>query len=183
MTQKAEQLAREIAREAHAGQVDKLGRDYLEAHLAPIAAGAALFESSAPRAEAAAWLHDVLEDTDVTARELADRGVAPDVVSAVESVTRRPGEAYERLIDRACAHPVGRYVKLVDNAWNLASNPELAEVLPERAHELRAERYLPARVRLLAATGLHEDSPEIARLDRVLDERLTRLPAADPPSR
>lgn len=160
-----------LARRAHAGQVDRLGRDYFTAHLSPIAAGASLF---GPTVEAAAWLHDVIEDTGMTAEQLLAEGVDPEVVAAIESVSRRTGadgriEPYEELIRRASAHPVGRLVKLVDNAWNLASNPELATVDPEKARELREERYLPARDRLLASIGINACWLGYLELRRVLD--------------
>lgn len=142
-----------LAREAHAGQRDKVGRDYFEAHVLPIAAGASLFGETA---EQAAVLHDVLEDTELTAADLLARGVGPEVVAAVESVTRREGETYDGFITRAARHPVGKLVKLVDNAWNIMSNPELAEQDPEKAQQLLEERYLPARDRLLASIGINQ---------------------------
>ena len=49
--------ARDLAHRAHAGQVDKAGRPYIE-HVARVAAAV----SDDPEAEAVAWLHDVLED-------------------------------------------------------------------------------------------------------------------------
>lgn len=51
--------AKELAHRAHAGQVDKAGRPYIE-HVARVAAAVA----DDPLAEAVAWLHDVLEDCD-----------------------------------------------------------------------------------------------------------------------
>lgn len=161
-----------LAREAHAGQTDKLGRDYFSAHLAPIAAGAALFGEPAERA---AWLHDVIEDTEVTADALLERGVDRDVVAAVESVSRRSDESYEQLIRRASAHPVGRLVKLVDNAWNIMSNPELAAVDPARARQLLEERYYPARDRLLAAIGINRCWLGYEELLSVLEGERERL--------
>ena len=175
--------AREIASREHRGQVDAAGRDYVEAHLTPIAEAAAVF---GPDAEAAGWLHDVIEDTDVTAEQLAEWGVSAEVIAAVESVTRRSDETYAQLIDRSCAHPLGRLVKLADNAWNITSNPVLARTDPQRAATMLAEKYLPARARLLAAAGLNEKSPDVVRLRAVLDRHHTRLqaaPASDPTSR
>lgn len=160
------QAVSDLARRAHAGQIDRLGRDYFRAHLSPIAAGASLF---GPTVEAAAWLHDVIEDTGMTAAGLLAEGVDPLVVAAVESVSRREGEPYEEMIRRASAHPVGRLVKLVDNAWNIASNPELATVDPVKARELLEERYLPARDRLLAAIGINACWLGYLELQRVLD--------------
>ena len=49
--------AKDLAHRAHAGQVDKAGRPYIE-HVARVAARVA----DDPEAEAVAWLHDVLED-------------------------------------------------------------------------------------------------------------------------
>lgn len=136
---------RSLVARAHAGQVDKLGRDYITAHLEPIA------ESLKPHgedAEMAGLLHDVLEDTPVTAGALLTAGVPPHVVRAVESVSKRTGEPYDDLIQRAAADPLGRLVKLADNARNLESNDALAKTDPETATRLR-EKYERARKRLL----------------------------------
>lgn len=155
-----------LAREAHAGQVDKVGRDYFEAHVLPISAGASLFGETV---EQAAILHDVLEDTDLTATDLLARGVDPEVVSAVESVTRRAGEPYDQFIARAARHPVGKLVKLVDNAWNIMSSPELAERNPDLAQRLLEGRYYPARDRLLASIGINECWLGYVELQSVLE--------------
>jgi (p)ppGpp synthase/HD superfamily hydrolase len=58
-------IAEDIARRAHAGQVDKAGLDYIT-HPARVAAGVRL-HGGKNEAVAAAWLHDVLEDCDVSA--------------------------------------------------------------------------------------------------------------------
>ena len=158
--------AREFARRAHAGQRDKAGRKYFEGHLEPIATAAQVF---GPDVVAAAWLHDVLEDTAATAEDLAHAGIPADVVAGVESVTRRSGETYSELIQRACADSVGRFVKLVDNAWNITANPNLAEVDPARAASLLKRRYEPARRQLLEACGLDLAAPAVLEIQRVLD--------------
>jgi (p)ppGpp synthase/HD superfamily hydrolase len=137
---------RALAAHAHEGQTDKLGRDYYSGHLEPIAAALA---EHGPLAEMAGLLHDVLEDTDLTAADLLERGVPGDVVRAVESVSKREGESYEELIARAAADPLGRLVKLADNAHNLASNAELARTDPEAAARLRV-KYETARRTLLS---------------------------------
>lgn len=138
---------RELVRQAHAGQVDKQGRDYITAHLEPIAG---LLAQHGEDAEMAGLLHDVLEDTHVTSADLRGAGVPPHVVRAIESVSKRPGEAYDQLIERAASDPLGRLVKLADNRWNLDSNAALAEVDPVKANELRL-KYEKARARLLRA--------------------------------
>jgi (p)ppGpp synthase/HD superfamily hydrolase len=137
----------DFARRAHAGQVDRQGRDYFEHHLLPISA---LLRPFGDDAATAGLLHDVLEDTEATAEDLRALGLPDAVVTAVESVTRRDDEPYEALIERAAAHPLGRLVKLADNWHNLSSNAELARHDPDQAARLR-ERYEGARARLTAS--------------------------------
>jgi hypothetical protein len=158
--------ARELARRAHSGQRDKVGRDYFEGHLVPIASAAQVF---GPDAVAAAWLHDVLEDTDVTIEDLGRAGIPPNIIAAVESVTRGSDETYSELIRRACADPVGRFVKLVDNAWNITSNSTLADVDPARAASLLERRYQPARRQLLTACELDPTAPSVREMQNILD--------------
>ena len=140
-----------FVKQAHAGHTDQLGRDYFERHLRPIADK--LIDHSR-EAEMAGLLHDVLEDTDVTAEQLRELGVPEIVVTAVESVTKRDDEPYEQLIERSAAHPLGCVVKLADNALNLESNPALAAVNPEKAARL-ATKYTTARTVLLEAQAAH----------------------------
>lgn len=158
--------ARKFAQHAHTGQLDKAGRDYFDGHLLPIATAAQVF---GPDVVAAAWLHDVLEDTAATAEDLARAGIPSHVIAGVESVTRRSGEAYSELIQRACADFVGRFVKLVDNAWNITANPNLVRVDPARAASLLKRRYEPARQELLAACALDLVAPAVLEMQRVLD--------------
>ena len=48
-------------------------------------------------AEAVAWLHDILEDTDVTAEDLLWSGVPEEVVTTVELLTHPRWEPYKDL--------------------------------------------------------------------------------------
>lgn len=155
--------ARSIAVRAHAGQVDAQGRDYVEHHLRPIAEALAVF---GPYAAAAGWLHDVIEDTDVTAEDLRAAGVPAFVIEAVVAVSRVPGEPYPALIARAIAHPLGRLVKLADNTLNVVSNPALALTDPDRARSMLEGRYLPARASLL--DGIDADPALLDEMNRRL---------------
>jgi (p)ppGpp synthase/HD superfamily hydrolase len=137
-----EHRALELVRQAHAGQVDKQGRDYVEHHLRPIAESLRPFGA---QAYLAGLLHDIVEDTQIGYPELLDQGFPVLVVEAVRSVTRVAGERYSDLIDRAAADPLGRLVKLADNWHNLSSLDALADE-DDRAR-LRL-RYETARERL-----------------------------------
>lgn len=157
----------ELARESHAGQQDKAGGDYFGSHLTSIAAGAEVFGEQVVKA---AWLHDIIEDTPLDAADLLSRGAEQEVVSAVESVTRRKDETYTELIGRACANEIGRLVELVENAWNITSSPALAAINPDEAQSMLENRYYPARERLLAAAGLSLESPALVEMQKRLDE-------------
>jgi (p)ppGpp synthase/HD superfamily hydrolase len=105
------------------------------------------------RPQAAALLHDALEDTKLTAQELRAAGLPIDVVDAVVASTRRPGQSYERYLEQVARHPIARQVKLADLADNLANNQRLPNA-PDVA--ARIERYERA-IRRLRAVG--ETSP------------------------
>lgn len=148
--------ARHLARTRHAGQVNKQGMDYYEAHLAPIADRLAPYGDEAV---IAGLLHDIVEDTDTSLDELLLLGASPAVVRAVDSVTKREGEPYEGLIARAAADPLGRKVKLADNAQNLDDNADLAATDPDTAARLLT-KYERARTVLLAAQEGATDGQE-----------------------
>lgn len=131
--------ASELAARAHAGQVDKTGRPYVE----HVYAVRDLLAAHGEHARMAGVLHDVLEDTDLTADDLRARGCPEEVVRAVLAVSRRPDETYDELIARAAADPLGRLVKLADNAHN-SDEARLAALPAEQAERLRA-KYARAR--------------------------------------
>lgn len=67
----------------------------------------------------AAVLHDVLEDTTTTARELERQGFPRPVVAAVRAPTRRRAEDYLDVIARLARHPLACAVKVADLRDNL----------------------------------------------------------------
>ncbi len=107
--------AREVAVHAHAGQRDKAGEPYIR-HCQRVADAI-----QGDKAKTVAFLHDVLEKSPGwTAERLLDSGFSPEVVSAVESLTRRPGETKDALTIRATANPLSLEVKRADLNDNLA---------------------------------------------------------------
>lgn len=137
-----------LAEHAHRGQVDKAGRPYIN-HPRAVAA-MLLVDGHGVHAAMAGMLHDIVEDTFVTLADLRAAGYPAEVIDAVDSVTRRPGETYMDMIRRAAAHPLGRLVKLADNRHN--SNPDRLALLPEADAARLRKRYEKARAVLLAST-------------------------------
>ena len=110
-------LARGIAFVAHRGQHDRSGLPYID-HPGRIAER---FDPvTEPVAAAAAWLHDVLEDSDLTAQELFEAGVVPAVIDVVQLLTRTPDVAADEYYARIRRNPVARRVKLADIDDNTA---------------------------------------------------------------
>lgn len=110
------EAARLVATAAHAGQVDKGGAPYIE-HPAFVA-DRVRWLGGDEASVAAAWLHDVVEDTAVSLDALASVFPAR-VVEAVDGLTRRQGEEYEAFVARAAAGARSRLVKLADVEHNL----------------------------------------------------------------
>lgn len=104
-----------LATKAHAGQVDKAGRAYI---LHPMAVAAAL-SGEPEEVIVAALLHDVVEDGGVTLAFLAEAGFSEPVVSAIDALTRRPGESYNAYLDRVAENPIAAKVKIADAEHNL----------------------------------------------------------------
>lgn len=129
-----------IAARAHAGQVDKAGEDYL-AH--PLRVAARVVDAG-DEVVAAALLHDVLEDSELTLAALSEAGLPAQVVETVDHLTRRPGEAYETAVRRAAAHPLAVIVKRADIADN--SDPARLARLPEGLRSRLQAKYARALV-------------------------------------
>jgi len=112
-----------IAREAHAGQTRRGGAPFIE-HPRRIA------ESLGdPQLACAAWLHDVLENTTLSARELLALGVDEPTVRRVEELTHPPDEPYEAYIERIRGGSAeARTVKIHDLVDNLTDNPSPEQV-------------------------------------------------------
>jgi (p)ppGpp synthase/HD superfamily hydrolase len=104
------------------------------------------------RVQAAAVLHDVLEDTDVTVGELIAAGLSIEVVDAVVALTHRPGQSYERYVEQVACDTIARAVKLADLADNLANNKRLPHAPVVVARIERYERAI-RRLRAVSATS------------------------------
>ncbi len=138
MTQTLER-AIAIAATAHAGQVDKGGAPYI---LHPLKV---MLRMSTLEQRIVAVLHDVVEDCGVSLDDLRKEGFSEEVLSAIESVTKVPGESYEDFVDRAAQNPIGRVVKLAD----LEENSDLSRIDSPSWEDLeRVEKYRRAIARL-----------------------------------
>jgi (p)ppGpp synthase/HD superfamily hydrolase len=91
-----------------------------------------------------AILHDVIEDTSVTAEDLRREGFDEAVLAAVECVTHRKAESYADYVVRCKGDQIGRRVKLADLEDN--ARPSRALLRPDRIEPdvARLRKYLLA---------------------------------------
>ena len=108
-----------IAAEAHAGITDKGGAPYI---LHPLRM---MMDLTSAEERIVAVLHDVCEDCPGwTFERLRGEGFSEEILTALDSVTKREGETNEEFALRAAVNPIGRRVKLAD----LRDNSDLSRI-------------------------------------------------------
>ena len=130
----------EIATEAHKGQYDKAGKDYIGHPLRVMEMGKTEEE------KIVGVLHDVIEDTDWTFEKLAEEGFSDEVIAALRCVTKiSENENYDDFIDRVKKNPLAVAVKIND----LTDNMDIRR-LPYLSDKdvKRLKKYLKAYKRL-----------------------------------
>lgn len=105
-----------LARLWHIHQVDKAGLPYTLHVLRVGLAGGTTDEM------VVGFLHDILEDTPVTAEFLMEEGFTTEQIAAVELLTRPKGMEYQDYIDRVNDNSLARAVKIHDLQDNLHRN-------------------------------------------------------------
>jgi len=103
----------EIALKAYSGQKDKAGETYILHPLRIMAKMESVEEMCV------ALLHDVIEDSEITAENLFAGGLPSSVVIAVEALTKLEGENYEEFIDRVMDNSLATKVKIADIEDNI----------------------------------------------------------------
>lgn len=104
----------DIAKEAHKGQVDKAGNEYIDHPLRVMVAVHSVSE------KIVGVLHDVIEDTDWTFERLEAEGFTTEIIEALKCVTKlSEDEPYDAFIGRVKTNPLAVAVKIKDLADNM----------------------------------------------------------------
>ena len=105
----------EIAHEAHRGQVDKAGEEYIGHPMRVMEMGRSVEE------KIVGVLHDVVEDSaEWSFERLAEEGFAMEIIEALRCVTKRSeDEPYDKFIARVKKNPLAVAVKLNDLSDNM----------------------------------------------------------------
>jgi len=110
------ELAKSIAIKAHKGQKRKDGKDYIT-HVEAVANKVCDIQKSI------AWLHDVIEDTNLTKEDLISKGINESTAECVQALTRVKGTTYFDYINQIICSSYMRWifqVKLADLEHNMS---------------------------------------------------------------
>lgn len=131
----------EIATEAHKGQYDKAGNDYIGHPLRVMDMGRTEEE------KIVGVLHDVVEDTEWTFAQLAAEGFSQEVIDALQCVTKlSENENYDDFIERVKKNPLATAVKIND----LSDNMDIRRLPYLSDKDLkRLKKYLKAYKKLI----------------------------------
>lgn len=121
-----------ISVQAHHGQKDRYGRPYI---LHPLRV---MMSVKSEEERIVAVLHDVVEDSDLTLKDLKKEGFSDEIVRAVDCLTKREGEPYEAHVERARQNSLALAVKIADLEDNM--DPQRVGVFSDEVKK-RLTRY------------------------------------------
>ena len=105
-------IARQLATEAHKEQIDKAGKPYIS-HCQAVAA-----QLNTTEEKIVGWLHDVVEDTNITFSDLEKEGIPEYLIEAIKAITKISGESYKQYIKRVKENKIALSVKIADMRHN-----------------------------------------------------------------
>ena len=107
-----------IACEAHQGQSSINGEPYI---LHPLRL---LIKAKSNEERIIAILHDVIEKTNISLLDLKNKGFDQNIISSIDSLSRRRGESYIEYIERLMQNKISVKIKLLDLADNIKIHSE-----------------------------------------------------------
>lgn len=139
--------AKVIAKIAHRGQMYGPA-DYFEFHVSNVVRRVMRHQYCTDDAQAVAYLHDVIEDTGVTALELGILGVPMNIIDCVKCISKQPGELYLTYIQRILVEGSAttilvKYCDLMENAAQCRSviSALATDPLTRDRYGIRLRRY------------------------------------------
>lgn len=93
---------------------------------------------------AVAYLHDVVEDSDVTIQDIQKK-FGNEIAYAVDAITKRKGEQYNRYIERVRMNKMAKFVKYYDVLINLEKTvDDMLNDETDTKHLKRFKKYMNA---------------------------------------
>ncbi len=107
-----------IACDAHQGQSSINGEPYI---LHPLRL---LIKAKSNEEKIIAALHDVIEKSNISLADLKNKGFDQNIISSIDSLSRRRGESYVDYIARLMKNNISVKIKLLDLADNIKIHSE-----------------------------------------------------------
>lgn len=112
------EMAMRLAKYKHKGQVRRGGECYTK-HLRAVANKAQLLYGGNAYS-VVGWLHDIVEDTNMTVETLRCLDFPPEIVIAVDLLTRKETKTYVEYIYALAGNTLARRVKMCDIHHNMS---------------------------------------------------------------
>lgn len=138
-----------LAQTAHANQVDKAGGPYIGHPLRVMNSLSSYTE------KIVGVLHDSIEDSELTLKDLENAGFPHEVLEAIEAITKKPHEDYQVYLNRVMSNVIALRVKIAD----LLDNMDIKRIYdPTEKDWKRLRKYQEVLPKLQAALSRFESS-------------------------
>lgn len=117
--------AKNFAQMAH---INQFRRDGITPYFHHVDGVARLVKPQKPEYIAAAYLHDVLEDTDYSSVDLIKAGFPKMVVNAVLILTKFDHISYDEYLKKVKENVIAKAVKIADMTYNLNDTPSIKQI-------------------------------------------------------
>ena len=114
-----------IATVAHKGQ---FRRDGITPYIQHPKKTASFLGEDDIEGRAVAWLHDTLEDTQLTSDNLISKNIPKHLVDAIDILTKKPDQPYDLYLELVKMNKISRRVKIADMMANLSDNPTKKQI-------------------------------------------------------
>ncbi|OKH39756.1 GTP pyrophosphokinase [[Phormidium ambiguum] IAM M-71] len=138
-----------LAKTAHANQFDKAGAPYIGHPLRVMNSLSTMTE------KIVGVLHDSIEDSELTLKDLKNAGFPHEVLEAIEAITKRPNEDYQIYLNRVMGNAVALRVKIADMLDNMDMK-RISE--PTEKDWKRLKKYQEILPKLQAALSCFEST-------------------------
>lgn len=119
MNKEIVKLAEEVATKAHEGQFRRGGVIPYIQHPKAVASRV----GNDIDAQVVAWLHDVIEDCDISQEDLKEKGFSDTQIHAIQLMTKSREIPYDEYLENIATSPLATKVKIADMISNLADSP------------------------------------------------------------
>lgn len=123
--------AYKLAKEAHKGQKRRgTDKDYIS-HPADVVERLKLYydkHDNLHHLVVVGYLHDVIEDTEVTIEDLKAKDFPEDTITAIDVLTKKKGQSYDDYLKGVKENDIAKKVKIQDMLSNLADRPSERQI-------------------------------------------------------